>query len=218
MLIRAMLLIAFVTVLAETAVYGAAALARMTFHARERAALRAAFSDAIRAAQTAAAGGAISAPSATCVFTTDKGCAITVRTTISVPTPVAGATPSSCPNGDCTVYMQNNSHVAESRASYTIAAQVIASNGDVLATRRGVVAFRTFATPPYAALVGSLDDTLDAMANGGISDDAGNESATSSTLIHVDYQQSGNPATQVPADVWRALDEHPATAAPSWDN
>jgi hypothetical protein len=213
-----MVLVVFVAVLGETIVYAAAALARMTFHAREHAAVRSAFADAVRAAQTAAAGGPIPQPSTTCAYSTNSGCAITVRMAISVPTPVPGSTPSSCPNGDCTVYEQNNSHVAESRASYAITTQVLASNGDVLMTRGGIVAFRTFATPPYAALAGSLDATLDAIANGGVGDDGGSASNENSTLIHVEYQQSGAPATPVPADVWRALDEHPATAAPSWDS
>ncbi len=217
MLIRAMVLIAFVAVLAETIVYGAAALARMAFHAREHAAVRAAFSDAVRGAQSAAAGGPVPQPSATCGYATNTGCVITVRTMISVATPVPASTPSACPEDGCTVYEQNNSHVAESRASYAITAQVLASNGDVLMTRSGIVAFRTFATPPYAALVGSLDATLDAIADGGAGDDAGSASNPNSTLIHVEYQQTGGPATPVPADVWRALDEHPATAAPSWD-
>lgn len=217
MLIRAMVLIAFVTVLAETIGYGAAALARMSFHAREHAAVRAAMSDAIRRTQNAAAGGSIPQPSATCAYATNLGCAITVKTAIAVPAPNPGSTPSSCTNAACTVYLQNNSHVGESRATYEITAQVIAANGDVMMTRAGVVAFRTFATAPYAALVGSFDATLDAIANGGVGDDAGSASQTNATLIHVEYQQQGSPATQTPADVWRALDEHPATAAPSWD-
>ena len=212
-----MVLIAFVAVLGETIVYGAGALARMTFHAREYTAVRTALADAIRSAQSAAAGRPIPQPSATCAYATNNGCAITVRTTISVPTPVPGSTPATCPNAGCTVYAQNNSHVAESRAAFAIAGQVLASNGDVLMTRAGIVAFRTFATPPYATLVGSLDATLDAIANGGVGDDGGSGSNTNSTLIHVEYQQSGVPATPIPADVWRALDEHPATAAPSWD-
>lgn len=212
-----MVLVAFVAVLGETVVYGAAALARMTFHAREHAAVRAAFSDGIRQAQAAAAGGPMPQPRATCAFATSQGCAINVRTTVSIPSPVPGATPASCPGTTCTVYMQNNSHVGESRVSYRITADVLASNGDVLMTRSGIVAFRTFATSPYAALIGSVDATLDAIANGGVGDDAGNN-GTASTLIHVEYQQSGDPATRVPADVWRALDEHPPSAAPSWDD
>ena len=217
MLIRTMVLVAFVAALGETIVYGSAALARMTLHAREHAAVRAAFSDGVRQAQEVAAGGQIPQATATCGLATNQGCAITVRTTIAVPTPIPGATPSGCLSEACTVYVQNNSHVAESRVSYRITADVLATNGDVLMTRSGVVAFRTFATSPYAALIGSLDATLDAIANGGVGDDAGNN-GTNSTLIHVEYQQSGNPATRVPADAWRALDEHPATAAPSWDD
>ncbi len=217
MLVRVMVLTAFVAVLGETIVYGAAALARMSFHAREHAAVRAAFSDAIRQAQTAAAGAPIPQPSAICAYATNLGCAMTVRTTISVPSPNPGATPQSCADAACTIYMQSNSHVAESRASYAITAQVTASNGDVMMTRRGVVAFRTFATAPYATLVGSLDATLDGLANGDVGDDAGSASQTNATLIHVDYQQQGSPATRIPGDVWRSLDEHPAAAAPSWD-
>jgi hypothetical protein len=217
MLIRAMVLIAFVAVLGETILYGAAALARMSFHAREDAAVRAALSDGIRQAQTAAAGGPIPRPSPSCGFTTNLGCAITVRTTISIPTPVPGATPATCQSGACTVYMQNNSHVAESRVSYRITAQALATNGEVLMTRGGVATFRTLAAAPYATLAGSLDDTLDAIVNGGSGDDAGH-AGTHATLIHVDLQQSGTAATPMPADVWRALDEHPATAAPSWDS
>lgn len=213
-----MVLIAFVAVLGETAVYGAAALARMSFHAREHAAVRAAMSDAIRQAQSAAAGGPIPQPSTTCAYATNLGCAITVKTTIAIPTPNPGVTPSSCAGGACTVYLQNNSHVEESRAIYAISAQVLAANGDVMMTRGGAVAFRTFATAPYAALVGSFDTTLDALANSGVGDDAGSASQTNATLIHVEYQQQGNPAAQTPADAWRALDEHPATAAPTWDN
>jgi len=213
-----MVLIAFVAVVGETVVYGAAALARMSFHAREQAAIRGAVLDAIRQAQSTAAGVPVPQPSATCAYATNDGCSITVKTTVAIATPNPGSTPPSCASAACSVYMQNNSHVGESRASYAVTAQLLAADGGVMATRSGLVAFRTFATAPYAALVGSVDATLDAITNGGAGDDGGSASQTNATLIHVDYQQQGNPATHTPADVWRTLDEHPATAAPSWDD
>ncbi len=218
MLVRVIVLIAFVAVLGEAVVFGAAALARMSFHVREHAAVRAAFSDAIRQAQTAAAGGPIPQPTATCIYASSLGCAVTVRATVSVATPNPGSTPLTCADASCTVYMQSNSHVDESRVRYALTAQVLAGNGDVMMTRAGDVMFRTFATEPYAALVGSLDATLDTLANAGAGDDGGRASQTNATLIHVDYQQRGNPATQTAGDVWHALDEHPSTAAPPWDH
>ena len=76
MLIRTMLLIAFAAVLGEAIVFGSAALARMSLHAREAAAIRSAFSDAIREAQNAAITGVIPAPVATCAYANKGGCAI----------------------------------------------------------------------------------------------------------------------------------------------
>jgi len=217
MLLRTIVLVAFVAALGEAIVYGSAALARMAFHAREHAAVRTAFAAAVSQAQSAAATGTIPAPSATCAYQSDQHCVITVKTTIAAATAVPGATPSACPSTDCTVYMQNNSNVAESRVNYAITEQVLAQNGDVILSRSASVAFRTFAEAPYASLVGSLDQTLDAIQNAGVSDDGGNTAASGSTLIHVQYQQSGT-SNRVPGDVWRSQDEHPATAAPGWDN
>jgi hypothetical protein len=212
-----MVLIAFVAVLGEGIVYGAAGLARMSFHARVHAAIRSAFADAVHQAQTAAINGTVPLPVATCAYANDAGCAITVRTAIVAATPAPSPAPSSCVTAGCTVYMQNNSHVSESRASYAITESVVASNGDVLMSRTATVAFRTFATAPYASLVGSLDATLDAIAKGSAGDDGGSASPANSTLIHVEYRQSGNPAVRIPGDVWRAQVEHPATTSPSWD-
>lgn len=218
MLLRALVLVAFIAVLGETIVYGASALARMSFHARERAAVRSAFAAGVLRAQQAAIDGTIPQPSATCAYANQNGCAIMVRTSIAVATPAPGATPLACANAGCTIYLQGNTHVGESRASYTITEEVLATNGDVMMARRANVAFRTSATPPYAALTGSLDATLDAIDRGRTGDDGGNAATGVSTLIHVEYQRSGGVGQRTPGDVWRALDQHPATTSPSWDS
>lgn len=217
MLLRALVLVAFLAVLGESILYGAAALARVSFHAREVVAVRNAFAAGIARAQQAAIDGAVPHPSATCAYSEGSGCAITVRTAIAQATAVPGTPPSACVSAGCAVYLQSNSHVGESRASFTISEAVLASNGDVLMTRSGTVAFRTFANAPYAALVGSLDQTLDAISNGGTGDDGGNASGTAATLIHVQYQQSATGARSS-GDVWRAHDERTATSTSAWDN
>lgn len=218
MLIRTMVLVAFIAMLGETIVYASAALARMSFHARESAAVRSAFQDAVHAAQQAAISGRLPQPRTTCAYADASGCEIRVSTTIATATPVPGATPNVCPAADCTIYMQGNTHVAESRSSFTIVERVLAANGDVMMRRSATVSFRTFATAPYAALVGSLDATLDAIDRSGAGDDGGSGSTADSTLIHVEYRQQGNQGVRSPGDVWRAQDQHPATAAPSWDS
>ena len=223
MLLRAFFLIALLGMLAETLVQGSASLARVSMKEREAAAMRAALSAAISSAQTAAAQAVASgadpsiaapAPIATCFDATPSGCAIAVTATVATVT--AGRPAESCPDTDCTIYLQENSAVTESRVGYRVNASVLAPNGDVIATRNGDLAFRTFATPPYASLVGSLDATMDAIADGGVGDDGGNASAAS-TLITVEYVPSGAAASPLPGNVWRATQQHPAANVPAWD-
>jgi hypothetical protein len=109
--------------------------------------------------------------------------------------------------------LQSNSAVSEARAAFGIASVVSAASGAALASRSGVVAFRTFATPPYASIVGGTDATLDALTIGGTSDDAG----ASSTLITVEYDPSGGGSSTV-GNVWQPIIESPASAAPAWDH
>jgi len=216
MLLRAMFLLAAIAVLVETLLHGAAALARAALQQQELGATRAAFAAAIAAAQNTAASQGVPTPFATCYLSGASGCAIGATATVSTPTPGAAATPSACPDTACTVYLQNNTAVAESRVTYHVVATVTAANGDALVTRAGDIAFRTFETPPYASLVGTLDATLDALENGGVGDDGGNANAAG-TLIDVEYVRSGVPSTPIPGNVWRALDEHPALGLPAWD-
>lgn len=223
MLLRALFLIALIAVLAETMVYGAAALAHVALRQREISALRAAFSAAIASTQASAAhavasGGnpalALPAPFATCYDSSSAGCAIAATATVSIPAPAAS--PATCPGTDCTIYLQGNTAVAESRVTYHVTASVLARNGDVVATRNSDVTFRTFAMPPYVSLAGSLDDTLDAIVDGSVGDDGGNANAAG-TLISVEYVLSGAAASPQPGNVWHATQQHPATSAPAWD-
>jgi len=216
MLLRTMFLLVLIAALAETVVHGAAALARTSLEQTELSAMRAAFVAAVASAQDAAANRTAPAPFATCYVASGTQCDVAVTATIASSTPSAQVTPSVCPHTNCTIYLQNNSAVAESRVAYHLVMTVRAGNGDVLASRATNVAFRTFAAPPYATLVGSLDGTLDAIANGGTGDDGGNAGAAG-TLINVEYVSSGASASPIPGNVWRSQDQHPASVVPAWD-
>jgi len=216
MLLRALFLLLLVATLSETAVHGAGALARVALQHAELAAMRTASSAAVAAAASAAPSGTVPTPFATCYLAHDTACEISVTSTLTTGTPSAIATPSACPGTPCTIFLQSNTAVAEGRAVYHIVTTVTANNGDVVLSRQGDIAFRTFATPPYTALVGSLDATLDALGNGGVGDDGGNASAAG-TLISIEYVPSGASGSPIPGNVWRSQDQQPVTAVPSWD-
>jgi hypothetical protein len=222
MLLRTMFLIALIAVLAETIVHGAGVLAQAALRQRALDAARIAFVSGVRGAQAAVAQSIAAnpqastfpapAPIATCAYADASGCAITVQTTFASPTPAPAATPSACPDTACTIVLQNNSAVNESRAAFVISSVVSAAGGAPLAMRSGLVAFRTFATPPYASIVSGLDGTLDALVDGGTGDDGGN----ANTLITVEYDAAGG-STGVPGNVWHAAIENPASTTPAWD-
>ena len=209
MLLRTLFLAIFIIAIGDTVVYAASAIARTSYHARQIAALRNGLTVGISDAQQAAATGAVPAPTSTCAFANAGGCALTVAIAVAVASPAPATT--SCPAVTCTVLLQNNSAVVESRAAFVVSAAVVAGNGDVLARRAAAVSFRTFAQPPYASLVGSLDETLDAAIASGNGDDGGNAAGT---LIHVRYQGA---AGTVSGDVWKAHAEQPSGAAAAWD-
>jgi hypothetical protein len=212
MLLRTMFLVALLAVIAETIVHGAASLAHVALQQRAVDVARAAFVSGIKAAQGVAAQGGIPAPIATCAYADANGCAIDVQTTFATPTPATAPAPSACPGTPCTVVMQANSSVSEGRAAYIISSMVSAANGTPLASRTGVVTFRTFATAPYASVVGSTDATLDALMNGGTADDGG----AANSLITVEYDSSaGGSVTS--GNVWQPIVESPASAAPAWE-
>jgi hypothetical protein len=215
MLLRVMFLLALLAVVAETIVHGAASLAQVALHERAVDAARIAFVTGIRSAESAAAAGQTPAPLATCAYADTNGCEINVQTTFATPTPAAAPTPAACPGTACTVMLQENSAVGEERSAFVISSVVSAASGAQLASRTGMVTFRTFstATGPSASIVGSADGTLDALINGGSGDDAG----ATNTLITVEYDQAGGSAATA-GNVWQPVIESPASAAPPWEH
>jgi len=228
MLLRTVFLLALIAVLAETIAHGAAALARASLHERALAAARAQFAAALTLAQDAVATSmqqplastiVLPAPSPTCAATTSTGCALTATTSLTLAnvTPAAPAS-SGCPQTDCTVYLESNDLVREGRVSVEIATTITAPDGSTLARRAATVAMRTFRVAPYAALVGTLDATLDDVAANGTGDDGG-ANTSAPTLINVLYENNANPAaTPLPGNVWQTQLQHPATLSSPWDH
>jgi hypothetical protein len=211
-LLRTMFLLAFLAVLGETIVHGAASLAQAALRARALDLAHTAFVSGVRAAQASIAQGVAPAPIATCAFADANGCEINVQTTIATATPSAAPAASACPGTPCTVILQGNSAVSEARTTFLISTVVNAASGATLATRSGTVAFRTFATPPHAAIIGGADGTLSALLDGGAADDAG----APTTLITVEYDPNSG-GTNTDGNVWQPVIEDPASAAPAWE-
>ncbi|MGD0967553.1 MAG: hypothetical protein ABR949_04630 [Candidatus Aquilonibacter sp.] len=212
MLLRTMFLLALLAVLGETIVHGAASLAQAALRARSLDAARTAFVSGVRAAQASIAQGVAPAPIATCAFADANGCEINVQTTIATATPSAAPAATACPSTPCTVILQGNSAVSEARATFLISTVVNSASGATLARRSGTVAFRTFATPPYAAIVGGADATIGALLDGGAADDGG----APTSLITVEYDPSDG-GTNTAGNVWQPVIENPASAAPAWE-
>ena len=228
MLLRTLFIIALFAVVAETIVHGVHALAQIALRRSAATGLQRQFESATTAARQSLAaaveaGGdpqnltpAAPAPSATCILAAANGCAVDGRATISF---TAGALPSAapCASGACTIYVQDNDAVDEGRVRATIAAQALAPNGAVLASRSGSVTFRTFRVAPYAALAGSLDGSLDRLAGSGDGDDGGAvpNGAAPGSLIDVIYE---NRATKksMPANVWHSQVERIDAAREAW--
>jgi hypothetical protein len=211
-LLRTMFLLALLAVLGETIVHGAASLAQAALRARSLDAARTAFVSGVRAAQASIAQGVAPAPIATCAFADANGCEINVQTTIATATPSAAPAATACPSTPCTVILQGNSAVSEARATFLISTVVNSASGATLARRSGTVAFRTFATPPYAAIVGGADATIGALLDGGAADDGG----APTSLITVEYDPSDG-GTNTAGNVWQPVIENPASAAPAWE-
>ncbi|HUN30158.1 MAG TPA: hypothetical protein VMV65_10170 [Alphaproteobacteria bacterium] len=221
MLLRTVFLLALLAVLGESIVHGAASLAQAALRQRALDAARVAFINGVRTAQASVAQDvaanpgsssfAAPAPIATCAYAGANGCEMTVQTSFMAPSAMPSST--ACPGTSCTIELQGNSSVNEARASFIISSVVSSANGAPLGSRSGVVAFRTFATPPYASIVGGTDTTLDALTNGGAGDDGG----SSRTLIDVEYDPRGGGASTA-GNVWQPAVESPASAAPAWEH
>lgn len=228
MLLRTLFIIALFAVVAETIVHGVHAIAQIALRRSAASGLQRQFESATTAAQRSLAlaieaGGdpqnlapTAPAPAATCILAAANGCAVDGRATISFTTSaLPSATP--CASGACTIYVQDNDAVDEGRVRATIAAQAMAANGAVLASRSETLTFRTFRVAPYAALAGSLDGSLLRLAGSGVGDDGGaapNGTAPGS-LIDVIYE---NRATKksMPANVWRSQVERFSAVREAW--
>ncbi len=221
MLLRTLFLLALLGVLGETIAHGAAALAQAALRERAADAVRSAIASGTYSAQASiaqaiaadpqASAFAAPAPIATCAYGDASGCEIDVVTSFATPT-AAPSSPASCPQADCTVMLQENSAVTEARASFVISSTASAASGAQLAARSQLVAYRTFATAPYAAIVGGTDASIDGLAAGGPGDDAG----APNSLITVEYDASGTGAASA-GNVWQPVVESSATSAPAWD-
>jgi hypothetical protein len=228
MLLRTLFIVALFAVVAETIVHGVHALAQIALRRSAASGVQRQFESATTAAQRSLAA-AIEAggdpqnltptaptPIAICILAAANGCAVSGRATISFTTgPAPPATP--CAAGACTTYVQDNDAVDEGRVQATIAAQAMAANGAVLASRSDAVTFRTFRVAPYAALAGSHDGSLQRLAGSGDGDDGGavpNGTAPGS-LIDVIYE---NRATKksIPANVWRSQVQSYGTVREAW--
>ena len=222
MLLRTIFMLALVAIAGEAIVHAPGALARAALHQRALDAARTALAAGVGEAQATialalqanpgAAAVPLPMPLATCAYSDANGCELRVQTVFATPTPAAAPSPASCPQTDCVVMLQGNSAVAEARITWRITATVSAPAGAQLATRSAVAAFRTYGAPPYASLAGGVDASIDALMTGGVADDAGSPSS----LITVQYAPSGGGAG-TSGNVWDALTQTSATAAPAWE-
>jgi len=228
MLLRTLFIVVLFATVAETIVHGAGALAQISLRRAAASSVQRQFESATTAAQrtlaTAIEAGAdpqtlkpvAPAPSATCVLAAATGCALEGSAVVAFANGVQPS-PSPCPSGGCTIYVQDNDLVDEGRVQATIAAQAVAANGAVLASRSEMVSFRTFRVAPYAALAGSLDDSLQRLSGAGDGDDGGavpNGTAPGS-LIDVVYENRATNKT-MPANVWHSQVQDPGATPVAW--
>ncbi len=222
-----MFLLLFVTMLSETLVHGAAALARSALHHRALDAARTELASAVSFERDAIANAVqqgrnpqtLPAPSASpaCVLSDANGCQLSAQTQVAMAPASAAATPAACRDSNCTIYLQGNDSVTEGRATVNFHVSVFAPDGTAVALRDSTMVYRTFGTPPYAAPAGLLDASVSGNVTSGVGDDGG-ASGNAATLVNVEYVNALNPfSTPVPGNVWRPRIENPAAAASAWD-
>lgn len=215
MLLRAIFLCFAVAVLGETLFQAAGAAALAAFHRQGIAAAESGFAESAQIVQSTIASAMAVAtplpsqipdPAPTCALSYTDGCALVEHSHIVIAT----ASPSPC-SSQCATFLQENDAVDEGRVAASISVTVTNAAGNLVASRRGTLLFRTLRVAPYALTAGTLDATLDGVADTG--DIAGTApSATSSgTLVDVVYRNAQSGAI-MPANVWNAL---PAVAPPA---
>ena len=228
MLLRTFFSIIFLAALAETIVHGAHALAQGVLRHQAIVAVHAELSTGIDAAEKTVAD-AIKAgadprtlapiapsPQPTCILATQQGCALLGEASIAFAS-AASASPSPCPSGACAAYVQGNDAVDEGRIDVTVAAQIVAADGTVLASRSDRATLRTMLVAPYAVIAGNGDASLASLARGGTGNDAGAvpNGAAPGTLIDVLYENQVTGAS-MPANVWQPQSQGSNAGAPSW--
>lgn len=228
MLLRTLFVLLLFTTMAEAMVHSIHAFAQTLLHRQAVVAVHQEIAVAVTSAEQAVAnavqvGGDPRAlepiapsPSPTCMVATQRGCAISGVATIAFET-IATATPTPCPDNDCTAYVQSNDAVDEGRIAVTVTANATSADGAILASRITHAVFRTMRTPPYVALAGSADDSLAPLGAGGAGDDAGAAPSGTApgTLIDVLYKNQATGAT-MPANVWRPQAQRSGATVLPW--
>lgn len=95
----------------------------------------------------------------------------------------------------CALNEETNSFVREGRVVARIAVAVRAADGTLLATREQDVTVRTFAAPPYAAIAGASDRTLETRET--IGEDAGTVPRTPDPCSTAPAGQSADTVVRV---------------------
>jgi hypothetical protein len=210
MLLRVCFLVLALSIVAETLLEGAGALAVAALHRQAVGAAANAYSDAVQRAQAAVAAAIVAgsplpsdlpSPEPTCALAGASGCALLATESVTLAT----ESPTACPSSGCASYTQSNDLIAEGRAFADVAATVTNATGRVIATRSATVVFRTLRIAPYAVPAGALDTTLD---------DAEDGAGGAGGLIDVVYENATTGAL-MPANVWTVLAPQ-ARSASAW--
>jgi hypothetical protein len=219
-LLRTLFLLLLIATLIETVVHGVHASVQAALRRQAAAAVRGQLETSTTLAREAVAraietGGdprdpqpVPPSPAPACRLHGPHGCAIEgiARIEFRAEDGNNPGTPAPCPSPSCTAYLQGNDAVDEGRVAATIQAEAVTAGGAVLAARTVRVTFRTLREPPYAALAGQADESLEgASGTSGAGDDAGAapNGAAPGTLIDVLYENAATGAT-IPANVWRS--------------
>jgi hypothetical protein len=227
-LLRTLFVLVLFAALSETIVHGAHALAQTLLRREAALAVRqqlaAATSQARESIAAAIQAGAdprnavpaAPSPSATCAISSATGCAVQAKATVAFSV-ASAATASPCPSDGCTIYEQNNDAVTEGRIAADVSAEAISSGGAILASRDQRLTFRTWRVAPYAALTGTLDESVASLSPAGAGDDGGAvpNGTAPGTLIDVLYENQRTGAT-TPANVWHPEIQRQAVIPPAW--
>ncbi len=215
MLLRTVAIVALIAMLATTLAQACAALGRARIHRSAQRAADDAFSSTLMAAQndiavaiqagadprtltiapTPAPSTCIAVGAAPCGFQVVAG----ITQTTAAPVGSAAEDATAC-QPQCADDLQENDAIAEGRIAITILVSVRNASGERYAVRERDALFRTFRVAPYAALVGTRDETDEAIAPGA---SAGDDAGTPQTVVNVRYVNA-NTGASTGADAWQS--------------